>query len=309
MATWIDNFRTGRLGGPDLIREMQRECTLPSGRKTFYGAGLGVREYRGVRTVGHAGQTGAFKTEMIYCPEIEVGVVVLANDSRARPEQLARSVLDLYLGDRLAPPPNSSQENGAAPRDEPQPFVEVDSSTRNRFVGGHRLESDPAALIAVAREGDLLAGILEGVGMDFFQPIAKAEFENRLKNTRLTFVDGPDGRPARRRVVLKGDEMWAARRSLEADPARAAEHAGVYYSDEWGTVYEIAGAGEEYLIRHRRLGDRPPAGGGGRRLAGGMGMLAFARDAAGRVSGFGFEEPEDLPGRKVEFRKCHPGTR
>jgi len=304
MAKWIDNFRTGRLGGPDLIREMQRECTLTSGGKTFYGAGLGVGEYRGVRTVGHSGQTGAFKTEMIYCPEIEVGVVVLANDSRARPDQLARAVLDLYLGDRLGPPPVSAERSGAEPRGEPQPFIHVEPATLNRFVGGYRLESDPSALIAVAREGDLLAGIVAGVGMDFFQPVAKAEFENRLRNTRLTFVDGPDGRPARVRVVLKGDEMWAARVPLESDPARAAEYAGLYYCDEWGTVYEIVREGEGFLIRHRRLGDRPLQEVEADRLAGGMGMLTFARDAAGRVSGFVFEEPEDLPGRKVEFRKC-----
>jgi hypothetical protein len=40
------------------------------------------------------------------------------------------------------------------------------------------------------------------------------------------------------------------------------------------------------------------------RLAGGMGMLTFVRDRAGKIAGFVFEEPEDLPGRKVEFRKC-----
>lgn len=109
MAKWIDNFRTGRLGGPDLIREMREECTLTSGEETFYGAGLGVGEYRGVRTMGHSGQTGAFKTEMIYCPEIEVGVVVLANDSRARPDQLARSILDLYHIRFSRPPPSTTR--------------------------------------------------------------------------------------------------------------------------------------------------------------------------------------------------------
>jgi hypothetical protein len=261
-----------------------------------------------VRSVGHSGQTGAFKTEMIYCPEIEVGVVVLANDGRMRPDLLARAILDLYLGDRLAPLPVSTREGGAAPRDEPRPFIEVESSTLNRFVGGYRLEADPSVLIAVAREGDRLAGILVGEGMDFFEPVAKAEFENRLRNTHLTFVDGADGRPARLRVVLKGEEMWAARVPAEKDPARSEEYAGIYYSDEWGTVYEIVREGEEFLIRHRRLGDRPLQLVETDRLAGGMGLLTFVRDAGDRVRGFTFEEPEDLPGRKIEFRKCDVDT-
>jgi CubicO group peptidase (beta-lactamase class C family) len=308
MARWIDNFRTGNLGRRDLIREMQRKSTLTSGEETFYGAGLGVGEYRGVRLVGHSGNTGAFKTEMIYCPEIEVGVIVLANDGKMRTDLLARSTLDLYLGDRLEPLPAPAEDGGGAPRVEPRQFVDVEPARLNRFVGGYRLESDPAMLVAVAREGDRLAGILAGVGMDFFQPVTEAEFENRLRSTQLTFFDGPDGRPARVRIMLKGDEMWAARVPLEKDPARALDYVGVYYSDEWGTVYEIVREGEEFLIRHRRLGDRPLQEVEADRLAGGMGLLTFFRDAGGRVSGFVFEEPEDLPGRKIEFRKCDLGV-
>jgi len=106
------------------------------------------------------------------------------------------------------------------------------------------------------------------------------------------------------RIVLKGNEMWAARVPLESDPTRAEEYVGVYYSDEWGTVYEIVREGGEFLIRHRRMGDRPLQQVEEDRLAGGMGLLTFFRDDGGRVAGFAFEEPEDLPGRKVEFRKC-----
>jgi CubicO group peptidase (beta-lactamase class C family) len=304
MAKWIDNFRTAGLGGPNLLREMQRRAILASGEETFYGAGLGMGDYRGLHTVGHSGQTGAFKSEMIYCPEIEVGVVVLANDSTVRPGLLARKILDLYLGDRLEPQPAPTQAGGATRRDAPRPFVEVEPSALDRFVGGYRLETDSSVLVAVAREGDLLAGILAGEGMDYFQPTARGEFENRLRNTQLTFVDGPNGQPARLRIVLKGNEMWAARVPLESDPTRAEEYVGVYYSDEWGTVYEIVREGGEFLIRHRRMGDRPLQQVEEDRLAGGMGLLTFFRDDGGRVAGFAFEEPEDLPGRKVEFRKC-----
>jgi len=301
MAKWLANFRTGRHGGPDLIAEMERKGTLADGQETAYGCGLGIGDYRGVRTVGHSGQTGAFRSEMIYCPDLEVGVAVLTNHGSVRPGQLARSVLDLYLGNRLAPEPPPVQESA---QDEPRPFVQLEPARLDRFVGAYRLESDPAAQIVVARESGNLAGILAGVGMDMFLPLAEAEFGNRLRNTQLTFSDGPDGRPARVRVVLKGDEMWAARVPLEKDPARSAEYAGLYYSDEWGTVYEIVSEGQDFVIRHRRMGDRPLQEVATDCLAGGMGLLTFLRDETGRVAGFVFEEPEDLPGRKVEFRKC-----
>jgi len=86
------------------------------------------------------------------------------------------------------------------------------------------------------------------VGIDFFQPVAPAAFENRRRSTRLTFLDGADSRPARVRIVLRAEEMWAARVPLKADPGGADEYAGAYYSREWGTVYEIVPTGGEFLV-------------------------------------------------------------
>jgi CubicO group peptidase (beta-lactamase class C family) len=300
MAKWMDNFRTGRHGGPDLIADMVRKPVLANGKESGYGFGLGIGDYRGVRTFGHSGQTGSFRSEMIYCPDLEVGVAVLTNYGKVKPARLARSILDLYLGDRLAPVPPTEQE---AAKDEARPFVKLEPSRLDRFVGAYRLESDPSARILVAREGDVLAGILGGIGMDLFMPLAESEFENQLRNTQITFVDGLDGRTARMRVVLKGKEMWAERVPFEKDPARSAEYAGLYYCDEWGTVYEIVAEKEEFVIRHRRMGDRPMQEVEADRLAGGMGMLTFFRNGAGKVAGFVFEEPEDLPGRQVAFSK------
>lgn len=47
---------------------------------------------------------------------------------------------------------------------------------------------------AAAREGGSLAGILAGEGMDFFYAVGEAEFENRLRHCRLTFVRDERGR-------------------------------------------------------------------------------------------------------------------
>lgn len=302
MAKWMDNFRTCKLGGPEVVSTMQRKGVLTSGEESWYAAGLGIGLYRGVRTAGHAGSFGGFKSEMILCPDLGVGVTVLANFGRMRTEQLARSILDLYLGDRLEPaetpePPETLDPAG------PKPFIEAEPAAIDRFLGAYRLEADPSMLVFIAREGGQLAGILSGVGMDFFLPTAATEFENRLRNTQITFIDAADGRPARARIVLKGDEMWAARIPQEQDRRPAADFAGAYYSDEWGTVYEILPEGKDFIVRHRRMGDRPLQRMDADRLAGGMGLLTFARDAGGLVTGFVFEEPEDLPGRKVEFRK------
>lgn len=308
MARWTDNFRTGKLGGPELVREMQRKGRLNDGEEIFYAAGVGVVEHRGLLVVGHSGQTGGFKSQWLYCPELEVGVVVLGNERSLNAERLARDVLDAYLGDRLEPLPEE-EADGVAPENEAEeerPFLEPDPAALARFAGGYRLEADPSVLFAVAPEGGSLAGILVGEGMDFFHAVAEAEFENRLRNCRLTFVPGAEGRIERLRVVLKGQEMWAARVELNDDPEETDGIPGPYYSDELDTVYEIARDGDGFLVRQRRLGERSLQRVERDRLAGGIGLLTFARDDGGRVRGFELEEPEDLGQRRIAFRKIEP---
>jgi len=109
MAKWIENLRTGKVGGLSIIEKMQERPALATGEQPFYGAGLGIGEYRGVRTVGHSGQTGAFKTELIYCPDLEVGVVVLAKRGGCARTRRAAASLDFYLARKLEPLPDATR--------------------------------------------------------------------------------------------------------------------------------------------------------------------------------------------------------
>jgi hypothetical protein len=47
LAKWMDNFRTGALGGPDVIRELSTPNLLSDGRSTNYGLGLQIGATRG----------------------------------------------------------------------------------------------------------------------------------------------------------------------------------------------------------------------------------------------------------------------
>jgi hypothetical protein len=192
MAKWVDNIRTGRVGGRGIIEEMETKGKLKNGEEIFYGAGLGMGEYRGVRTAGHSGQTGAFKTELVYCPDEEVGVVILANAASVTADRMAREVLDLYMGDPLEPQPENAE--GEAETNKEPPFIGMDPSRFDPFLGGYRLEADPSVVCGVAREGDKLVGILVGTGTDFFQSIGEAEFETPTRSCRLKFIGAEDGR-------------------------------------------------------------------------------------------------------------------
>ncbi|UCH10114.1 MAG: serine hydrolase [Fidelibacterota bacterium] len=46
-----------------------------------------------MKTVGHSGSTGGYKTMLIYCPEIEVGVALLCNVRSFNAERVGYQVL------------------------------------------------------------------------------------------------------------------------------------------------------------------------------------------------------------------------
>jgi CubicO group peptidase (beta-lactamase class C family) len=301
MAKWIDNLRTGRVGGVGIIEKMSTKTTLFTGAQSFYGAGLGMTSYRGTRTVGHSGQTGAFKTELVYCPDFEVGVFVAGNAGWMQAADISRCILDLYLEDELEPRPEAAAAGDDDPAEDTS--YEMDPAEYKRFLGGYRLDADPSVLLGISREGNWLVGIIVGEGLDFFRPLSVSEFKNRHDNCRLTFLGGENNKSPADRVliVLRGKEMWATRVPLPEDPLRPGACVGFYYSDEIEAAYEIIKESDGLAVRLPGSESRPvhPIDAG--ILAGGVGILTFLRDDNGEVIGFDFGEPEDLGARLIRF--------
>lgn len=303
MAKWMDNLRTGKVGGFGLIAKMQEGAALANGDRTTYGAGVGVGEYRGLRTIGHSGQTGAFRTEYVYCPEVEVGVAVLSNAGWMPAGESARRVLDAYLAGRLEPAPVTAAETPG--ESEASPFP-LDPAEYDRFLGGYRFDTDPSVLVAVAREGEWLVGVLVGEGLDFFHPVGPAEFENRHHNCRLAFIDdgSAGGAVGSVRITLRGEEMRATRVEMPADAAWVDESVGIYYSDELDAAWEIVRDASGFAVRIPASDDRPLQPADTDILAGGVGILTLLRDGNGRIIGLDFGEPEDFGARQIRFTRC-----
>jgi CubicO group peptidase (beta-lactamase class C family) len=303
MAKWLGNLRTGTVGGLSIIEKMKEKPTLTTGAQSFYGAGLGMLEYRGIQTAGHSGQTGAFKAELVYCPDIEVGVVVLGNAGWMQADDISRRILDIYLADELEPLAQTETETSGEPDE--RPSYDLDLSEYEPFLGGYRLDADPSVLVVAAREGEWLVGVLVGEGLDYFRPVASNEFENRHRNCHLTFSDkGPeDGTFKRLLVNLRGEEMWATRVELPQSPPWIDECIGFYYSDELATAYEIVREPDGIAVRVPDVGSRRLQPAETDLLAGGIGVLTILRGENGEVIGFDFGEPEDLGQRQIRFTR------
>ncbi|MGJ7545835.1 serine hydrolase domain-containing protein [Variovorax sp. LT1R16] len=78
--------------------------TLSSGSKVNYGFGLARHPYRGVEIVHHAGAVLGAQSQMISVPTHGLDIIAMVNGTPVSPGALTLKVIELLLGDALAPP-------------------------------------------------------------------------------------------------------------------------------------------------------------------------------------------------------------
>jgi hypothetical protein len=113
LVHWDENFYSGRVGGKELIAQLETPGRLNSGSTLTYAWGLQIGNYRGQRIVDHSGSLGGYRTHLIRFPGQHFSVACLCNMASINPGELVRRVADVYLGDALAP---VAQRSGGAGR-------------------------------------------------------------------------------------------------------------------------------------------------------------------------------------------------
>jgi hypothetical protein len=107
LLRWDEDFYTAKLGGADLIRQMQVVGKLNNGKEHGYAAGLEISTYRGQPVVSHGGAWAGYRTELMRFPRQHTSVAVLCNVAQATPTIWAYRVADVILENVLAPKPTS----------------------------------------------------------------------------------------------------------------------------------------------------------------------------------------------------------
>ena len=94
---WDQALYTTRLVRAESLQMAFTPAVLSGGKKTSYGFGCEIGEYRGLKAVRHGGSTMGFRTHICRIPEKRFTVIVLINRSNAKPEEIADRIADLYL--------------------------------------------------------------------------------------------------------------------------------------------------------------------------------------------------------------------
>jgi CubicO group peptidase (beta-lactamase class C family) len=283
LLRWEQNFADARVGSRELLAEMQKPLVATDwGDGIFYGFGLAVDEYRGLRIIGHGGGDAGISTYVARFPDQGLAIVVLGNLDSVNPMPLVRGVADIYLANSF-PAPSVTNENVTAKGVSLSPQELADKAGLYR---------DPETELVgrfFVRDGKLLASTDSGEET-FFEmvPAGAGRFTIPGSSVVVEFVPATNGHPQKARVTGIGPKAKVSQR-LEPFTLSSADlgaFAGEYTSSELEATYTITARDSELLVRlPGRTGSvlKPISedtfGGSG------LDVVKFSRDAHG-VTGF-----------------------
>ncbi len=109
LKRWLDNYRTGSLGGPAAIAEMATPAVLENGEESGYGLGLGVGKLGDYAIYAHTGGDVAHRAYLGYAPELDGGVIVMSNNAGFDLGIGSRLMRFAFLGEDLSADEDASQ--------------------------------------------------------------------------------------------------------------------------------------------------------------------------------------------------------
>ncbi|HZX09867.1 MAG TPA: serine hydrolase domain-containing protein [Acidobacteriota bacterium] len=277
---WDQAFYNHKLG-KDLMDLVQTVGKLKNGKKLDYAFGLGISEYRGLKTVSHGGGWVGFRAGFTRFPEQEFSVVCLANMSSINPSSLCQKVADIYLSDHFTEEPQEKKEEKiVAP-------VKL-SEEELKEKAGHYYDEQAGRWIIISAKEDKLETALRGQSF-LLIPVSKTTFKALDAPYDITFKFSlsAEGKP-QAKLIMGGEEGAILEKAPPISPLtqkELREYVGKYYSDELLTTYQILNKEETLMAKNRyepmELEHMAPD----RFTVEGM-NLDFTRNKANEITGF-----------------------
>jgi CubicO group peptidase (beta-lactamase class C family) len=249
LALWDENFYSGKVGGADLIEQMQQPGRLNDGTELDYAFGVMVgHRHRGLKLVEHGGGHGGYVSALVRFPDMHLSVAVLCNlfNWRARHDalQVADIILDA-LGYRESGVPKTTA--GEADRS----GIEVEEGQLAVWAGLY-LDAKRVAL----REFKFNDGKVQLGDLDL-RPLSANRFVlEESPDVQVVFKAASDQRPAQVQIISSTTD-YSYQRVEPADPTPAAlaGYEGQYHCPELNVYWNLMLNGGRLIVRRQRYRD------------------------------------------------------
>ncbi len=276
VAKWLGNLKTGKLGGPAVIKELTTPFTLNDGKSSNYGYGVFVDTNRGLKRWQHGGNDTAHSSTFVYYPDLDSGYVVFSN-YQGVPGGIANVVANAFFGQHMTA--QAAPTAGGA-------GVNVPASTLRRYAGKYEMTTLGNLLLSVELQGSELQLQVAGQPALPLRATSMTSFEVVGAPARITFNTAADG--AVEGITFHQGGEHPGRPLVEKSSVDLNSFAGRYFSEELETFYDLSVEDGKLVLRHRRFGPVALTHTDGDKFSGTLPVtqVAFHRDAEGNVTGF-----------------------
>jgi CubicO group peptidase (beta-lactamase class C family) len=298
LARWDENFYTAQIGGKAVLTDLQTKGTLNNGKEIDYASGLVIGQYRGLKTVSHAGADAGYRTNILRFPDYHFSVIVLANAGDLDADGISLKVADICLEDKLAP---AEKAPDAAYPPIVKNETKLEPEALDAFTGDFELE--PGFVITFTKENGMLFQQATGQSKFPIFPSSANSFFLKVVDGEYVFDKaGADGKVHTAALHQNGRIFPLTRiEQFSLTPDQIRSRKGTYYSEELGVIYTIRDQNGNLIIRYPR-GDIALKQTAANSFAGEfpVGTLTFSCDQNDDCKGF---EIDDGRVRNLKFVK------
>jgi CubicO group peptidase (beta-lactamase class C family) len=277
VAKWMSNLKTGKLGGPEVIKELTTSFVLNDGKPSNYGYGVFLDTNRGLKRWQHGGNDIAHSSTFVYYPDLDAGYVVFSN-YQGVPGGIARVVADAFFGEHMKAPESQAADSGAG--------VDVPVRTLRSYAGKYEMTTLGGLVVSVELEGRELRLQIAGQPALQLKATSINSFEVVGAPARITFNTGADG--AVEGITFQQGGEHPGKPLVEKSSVDLNSFTGRFFSEELETFYNLSVEDGKLVIRHRRFGPVTLTHTSGDTFSGTLPVtqVVFSRDKEGNITGF-----------------------
>jgi len=250
LAKWMNNLRTGKYGGKDIIKQMTTRYVLTNGDTTDYGFGLFIDQHRGLKRIQHGGADIAHRSMLAYYPEIEAGVITQSNNA-SFPGTMANKIAEAFFEEHMEP---EEAEKEVTEEFDPEDY---NPEQFEELAGRYELEEMPGFVLTFTREDDTFYTQATGQSKVEIVPTSDSTFKLLVVEASVTFHRNPENKVESLTLHQNGDHK--AKRLLKEpwkpDQEELQEYKGKYFSKEIETFYTLVMEDSTLVLKNRRIQD------------------------------------------------------
>jgi CubicO group peptidase (beta-lactamase class C family) len=290
-SKWLGNFSKPVVGGLEVANRLVTVDTLNNGDTMTYALGIGVSEFRGLKTYSHGGADIAHRAFLVYFPEIDAGVVAMSNNASFPSTDIAYEMAEFFFEDQMEPEEGGKEdpEGGEESKTTDSEEITVPEEILQSYAGNYLVEGMGLQMEFKVADGELTAH-MEGQPEDILIPISESKFKIEGVEVTFEFVRNEQG-AVDGAVITQGGMTFKLERLAPYTPTveDLQQLTGKFFSKELETFYTVELHDTTLVLLIRNTEDIELSSIAKDKYKGDVffiGELVFQRDNSGEVTGF-----------------------